>query len=103
MGKKKETNSQIILYRAEDGHTQVEVNLQKETVWLTLNQIGILFDRDKSVISRHLQNIYKTRELAAAATVAKFATVQMEGQRQVIRQVEYYNLDAIVNLINENN
>lgn len=88
----------IELYRAANGETQVEVRFEKETVWLTLNQISELFNRDKSVISRHLKNIFKEGELVFEATVAKNATVQFEGVRQVEREIEYYNLDAIISV-----
>jgi len=67
-------------------------------VWLTLNQMSILFERDKSVISRHISNIFKEQELDASSTVAKNATVQIEGGKNVIRQIEYYNLDVIISV-----
>ncbi|QCQ22124.1 virulence protein RhuM/Fic/DOC family protein [Desulfoglaeba alkanexedens] len=87
---------EIVLYQAADGRVQLEVRLERETIWLSLNQMAALFDRDKSVISRHLRNIYREGELDRGATVAFFATVQQEGGRTVSRQVEYYNLDAII-------
>jgi hypothetical protein len=74
------------------------VKLQKDTVWLNLNQMSILFDRDKSVVSRHIQNVYKEGELEDTATVAKFATVQDEGGRTIERNLEYYNLDVIISV-----
>ena len=88
----------IVLYQDDDGSTALEVRLQDETVWLTLNQMAELFGRDKSVISRHLRNIYKTGELERDATVAKNATVQIEGRRRVTRYIEWYNLDAIISV-----
>ena len=88
--------SEIILYQTEDGRTRLEVKLTSNTVWLPLNQIAELFQRDKSVISKHLKNIFEEGELQAEATVAKFATVQNEGKRTVSRDIEFYNLDAIV-------
>jgi hypothetical protein len=72
--------------------------MEAETVWLNLNQMAMLFDRDKSVISRHIRNIYSEGELKKEATVAKNATVQMESGRQVMRQIEYYNLDVIISV-----
>lgn len=66
----------IEIYKAKDGNTQIEVRFESETVWLSLNQLAELFGRDKSVISRHLGNIYRERELNRKATVAKNATVQ---------------------------
>lgn len=89
---------EIILYRSADGKAALDVRLEGETLWLNLNQIAGLFERDKSVISRHLSNVYKTGELDRGATVAFFATVQNEGGRQVERQVKYFNLDAIISV-----
>lgn len=80
------------------GKTRIEVRFEKETVWLNLNQIADLFGRDKSVISRHLKKIYSTGELEQSATVAKNATVQIEGKRKVEREIETYNLDAILSV-----
>ena len=89
---------EIVLYQAEDARSVIDVRLKDETVWLTLNQMAELFGRDKSVISRHLRNIFKTGELERDATVAKNATVQKEGGRHVTRQIERYNLDAIISV-----
>jgi prophage maintenance system killer protein len=90
--------TQIAIYQSSEGSTQVEVRLEHETLWLSLQQIAELFGRDKSVISRHLRNIYREDELSSEATVAKTATVQNEGERTVSRQIEYYNLDAIISV-----
>lgn len=84
---------QVIVYK-----NKVEVRLEKETVWLNLNQMADLFDRDKSVVSRHLYNVFKENELSRKSTVAKIATVQKEGTRFITRNVEYYNLDAILSV-----
>lgn len=89
---------QIILFRTPDGRINLDVRLEKETIWLNLNQIANLFDRDKSVISRHLHNIYNTNELRRDSTVAFFATVQNEKGRSVERKVEFFNLDAIISV-----
>ena len=91
-------NSEIILYESNDGQTKIDVRLENETVWLNLNQIAELFGRDKSVISRHLKNIFASEELEETSTVAKNATVQIEGNREVVREVEYFNLDAIISV-----
>ena len=72
--------------------------LENETLWLTINQIAELFSVDKSGIDRHLKNIFATGELRRQATVANFATVQNEGGRSVERDLEYYNLDAIISV-----
>jgi hypothetical protein len=97
-GKGQSGRGEIMLYKAEDGNTKLEVRLEQETVWLNLNQITILFDRDKSVVSKHIKNIYKEEELKEEATVAKFATVQNEGGRRVERSIEFYNLDVIISV-----
>jgi hypothetical protein len=89
---------EIILYRSPDGKARMDVRLDGETLWLNLNQLAGLFERDKSVISRHISNVYKTGELDRGATLAFFATVQNEGGRQVERQIEYFNLDAIISV-----
>jgi hypothetical protein len=88
----------FLLYRTEDGKTRIEVRMQGDTVWLTLNQMAELFQVDKSGISRHLKNIFDTEELLHVGTVANFATVQKEGDRSVQRELEYYNLDAIISV-----
>lgn len=88
----------IVIYKAPNGSISLNVRLHGETVWLNLNEMASLFERDKSVISRHLRNIYQTGELNHDSTVAFFATVQTEGRRRIKRQVEYYNLDAILSV-----
>ena len=91
-------NQEIVLYGEPNGAGKVEVLLKNETLWLNLMQLATLFGRDKSVISRHLRNIYIDGELDERATVAKFATVQKEGSREIEREIEYYNLDAIISV-----
>jgi prophage maintenance system killer protein len=90
--------NQIEIYTSPDGSTQVEVQFEGDTFWLNLNQMSSLFEKDKSVISRHLSNIYKEGELVRNSTVAKNATVQIEADREVKREIEYYNLDAILSV-----
>jgi hypothetical protein len=90
--------NQIEIYRSKDKEAQVEVSFDGETFWLSLNQISELFERDKSVISRHLLSIYKEGELNRKSTVAKNATVQTEGGRKIARRIEYYNLDVILSV-----
>ena len=85
-------NNEIILYRPNELAEHIEVRIDADTIWLSLNQIAQLFERNKSVISRHLRNIFKEGELSFEATVAKNATVQMEAGREVKRDIEYYNL-----------
>jgi prophage maintenance system killer protein len=91
-------NKEIIMYKSKDGKLNIDVNLKDETVWLNLNQISELFGRDKSVISRHINNIYKDEELNRNSTVAFFATVQNEGARQIKRDIEFFNLDLIISV-----
>jgi hypothetical protein len=88
----------IILYTTPDGEAKIEVTLQDETVWLTLDQMAELFQRNKSTISRHIKNIFETGELNADSTVAFFATVQTEGKRKVERNLAFYNLDMIISV-----
>ena len=88
----------FLLYTSEQGEVKVDVLLKDETIWLTLNQMVELFGIDKSGISRHINNIYKTGELQPEATVAKIATVQTEGARTVNRKLEFYNMDMIISV-----
>ena len=74
----------------------MEIYVQNETVWLTQQKIADLFDVDRTVVTKHLQNIYKEGELNQESTSAKIAQVQKEGNRDVTRQIEFYNLDAII-------
>ncbi len=90
--------SEIKIYKSEDGKTEIQVKLDHETVWLNLMQLTELFHRDKSVISRHINNIFKEKELDFGSTVAKFATVQIEGDRTVERNIEFFNLDVIISV-----
>ena len=91
-------SSQVVLYQSEDGKTRIETRFTGETAWLSLNQMAELFQRGKSVISKHVRNIFEEGELRAEATVAKFATVQTEGERKVSRDIEFYNLDVIISV-----
>lgn len=87
-------NNEIIIFQNQD--VKLKVNLKDDTVWLSLEQMSRLFDRDKSVISRHIKNALE--EELENSTVAKFATVQKEGDRNVTRDIEYYNLDMIISV-----
>ena len=89
---------QFLLYQTPDGESKIEVKLQDDTVWLSLDQMAELFQRNKSTISRHIKNVLEEGELAAEATIANFATVQNEGNRHVERQITYYNLDMIISV-----
>jgi hypothetical protein len=88
-------SAEILLYQTEDGNTQLEVAFSGETCWLSLNQLADLFQRDKSVISRHIKNIFDEGELVREAVVANFATTATDGKTY---QVDHYNLDVIISV-----
>lgn len=88
----------FLLYTSNEGAVKVDVLLKDETIWLTINQLATLFDIDKSGVSRHIKNIFETGELQEEATVAKIATVQTEGTRNVSRDLDFYNLDMIISV-----
>lgn len=94
----KAAGGEIAVYQTLDGEVRVDVRLERDTVWLSLTQMAELFGRDKSGISRHLRNVFESGELERAATIAKNATVQREGGRDVVRDIEFYNLDAILSV-----
>lgn len=93
-----EQQSGFLLYNTPDGNVRIDVALENETVWLTQKAMAELFGVVKSTISEHLSNIYETGELEKEATVRNFRTVQKEGERTVTRNLEYYNLDAIISV-----
>ncbi len=88
--------SEIILYQTEDGRTRVQCQFEEETVWLTQALIGELFEKDVRTINEHLMNIFEEGELRREATIRKFRIVRLEGTREVAREVEHYNLEAIL-------
>jgi len=90
--------TELIPYKTENGMGLIEVSFNDETIWLSLNQIAMLFNRNKSVISRHISNIYEEKELDRISTVAKNATVQIERNREVRREIEFYNLDVVISI-----
>ncbi|AFL68299.1 RhuM family protein [Sulfurospirillum barnesii] len=94
--KNEQNNSNMVIYN--DGELELNVSVENETVWLSQNQLCELFDRDKSVISRHIRNIFSDGELDKISTVAKNATVQFEGGREILREIEYFNLDVIISV-----
>lgn len=89
---------EIIIYQTKNGSLEFKSDFSRETIWASLQQIADLFETDKSGISRHIRNIYESSELEHKATVAKNATVQVEGKRKVKRDIEYYNLDLILSV-----
>lgn len=90
--------NELVIYESKDGKIKLDVNIENETVWLSLPQMSKLFGRDKSVISRHIKNIFEEGELESTSTVANFATVQMEGKRNIERNIDYYNLDVVISV-----
>lgn len=90
--------TEFLLYTTPSGKVKVEIFLRDENVWLTQARIADLFGIDRSVVTKHLQNIYEEGELSRESTCAKIAQVQTEGSRRVTRQVEFYNLDAILSV-----
>ena len=88
---------EIVLYQPDDT-VKLEVRMDHDTVWLTQSQIGILYGVDRTVIVKHIKNIYKTAELEESLTCAKNAQVQIEGNRKVTREIGYYNLDVIISV-----
>jgi len=95
MAEEPNNESQVIFYQTEDGKTRVEVQFRGETVWLSLNQMAELFQRDKSVISKHIKNVFAEGELLPEPVVANFATTAADGKTY---QVDYYNLDVIISV-----
>ena len=90
-----ENNSELIIYTTEDGLTKVDVTFDNDTVWLSLDQMANLFQRDKSTISRHIKNVFEEGELDRNSVVANFATTAADGKKY---QVDYYNLDVIISV-----
>ncbi|WP_282135747.1 RhuM family protein [Seonamhaeicola maritimus] len=89
---------QIVIFKPEGVNASIEVQIHDETVWLNRNQLAELFGRDIKTIGKHINNVFKEGELTKEATVAKYATVQKEGDREVTRDVEHYNLDVIISV-----
>jgi hypothetical protein len=89
------STGEIIIYQTEDGQAKLDVRLEKETIWLDAHQMGRLFERDRSVIVKHIRNIYKTGELPPDSTCAKNAQVAADGK---IRRMDVYNLDMIISV-----
>ena len=92
------SNDNMLIYQSADGKIKIDVRFRNGTVWLSLDQMATLFGRDKSTISRHVKNVFEEGELTPEATVANFATVQAEGNREVTRNIDYYNLDVIISV-----
>ena len=93
---KNKSPKNVIIYQAKSGAIELRGDFKHETIWASLDQISSLFGVNKPAISKHLKNIFENGELVRGATVSKMETVQKEGNRQVERVIEYYNLDAII-------
>ena len=91
-------SNEILLYQSNELTERIEVRLENETVWLNRQQLALLFGRDIKTIGKHINNVFAEGELQKTSTVAKFATVQIEGGRKIERQIEYYNLDVIISV-----
>lgn len=94
----KKQGQQIVIYKAQDGQTHLEVQLQNETLWLTQKQMSVLFDKNIMTINGHINNVYEEGELKRKPTIRKSLIVQTEGKRQITRSVEHYNLDVIISV-----
>jgi len=92
------SDNELAVFQTQNGAIKLQADHQSETIWANLNQIAELFDRDKSVISRHIRNIFESQELSKKGTVAKIATVQKEGGRTIKREIEHFNLDVILSV-----
>ncbi|OGI12326.1 MAG: hypothetical protein A2Y40_00870 [Candidatus Margulisbacteria bacterium GWF2_35_9] len=90
--------SQIIIYKAESGETKIDVRFDGETVWLTQKLLAKLFNVTIATINEHIKNIYKEGELNESSTIRKFLIVQKEGNREVKREPDFYNLDMIISV-----
>ena len=90
--------NKIEIYRSADGKVELNVKLEKDTVWLTQNQMAELFGVDRTSIVRHIRNIYKVEELDEISTCAFFAQVRFEGSRKIVRDIPFYNLDMVISV-----
>ena len=97
-GNTSHTNSNFILFKTDDQKVTVDVRLEEETVWLTQDQMAMLFDKGRSTITEHILNVFKEGELDENATCRKFRQVRSEGNRMVEREIEHYNLDVIISV-----
>jgi len=90
--------NQIEIYQGTDGQTQIEVKFEKDTVWLNQKQMADLFDKDVRTISEHIKTIYKTQKLGRDSTIRNFRIVQIEGKRNIERNIDHFNLDMIISV-----
>jgi hypothetical protein len=90
--------NEIIIYTTPDGKETFEVNLKKDTVWLSQKQMADLFEKNADTIGLHIKNIFSTKELDEKSTTEEYSVVQMEGNRKVKRKIKFYNLDMIISI-----
>lgn len=90
--------SEILIYKGDNGETEIEVKLERDTIWLSQKQIADLFDKDSDTIGLHLKNIFTTGELEESSTTEEYSVVQKEGTRNVKRKIRHYNLDAVISV-----
>jgi len=91
-------NSEILIYQNSDGNIIIDVRLQEETVWLTQDQMAMLFGKGRSTVTEHIANVFKEGELEHNRTCRNFRQVRLEGKREVVREIEHYNLDVIISV-----
>ena len=93
---------EILVYQSEEGKIQLDVRLERETLWMTQSEMAQLFQCSTDNISLHLKNIYDERELDPSATTEEFSAVRQEGIRQVQRKLTFYNLDVVISVSRTN-
>lgn len=93
-----DNKGEVIIYQTEDGLTHIDVRMEDETVWLTQQQMAELFQSSRTNVVEHIKNIYDERELDEESTCRKFRQLRLEGNRQVERELPFYNLDIIISL-----
>ncbi len=91
-------NSEIIIYQKPEGNIKIDVRLEEETVWLTQEQMATLFGKGRSTVAEHIANVFEEGELEQNRTCRKFRQVRMEGNREVEREIDHYNLDVIISV-----
>jgi len=98
MRQKDDSRGEVVLYQAPDGTVELDVRVERESLWLSQKQMSLLFEKDTDTIGLHLRNIFKEGELEESATTEESSVVQKEGNRQVLRKLRFYNLDAIISV-----
>jgi hypothetical protein len=91
-------NSEILIYQNSDGNIKIDVRLDEETVWLTQEQMATLFGKGRSTVAEHITNVFEEGELQQDRTCRKFRQVRQEGNREIEREIDHYNLDVIISV-----